>query len=88
MEGVPICTYGKLKIDPISKKYSVIPELIIGNKHESILSFLDKELISLATKYKALSIVGSALFIGHALYHNAYKQKTEVELEMENFKQK
>lgn len=75
-------------MDPISKKYSVIPELIIGNKHESILSFLDKEVLALATKYKVLSIVGSALFIGHALYHNTYKQKTEVELEIEKFGKK
>lgn len=77
-----------MTVDPISKKYSVIPELIIGNKHESILGYLDKELVSLAKKYKVLSAVGSALFIGHAIYHHAYREKTEVELEMEKFQKK
>lgn len=56
----------------------MVPEFIIGNQHESLLTFLDKHIISLSYKSKALTFAGVAIFAGHAVYYHLLRPKSDI----------
>lgn len=43
LDGIGVCVYGQVKT--IEGKKTMIPEIIMGNKHESILVYLDKKIV-------------------------------------------
>lgn len=49
-------------------KYTFNPKLIIGNKHESLLVYLDEHLVNLGKKSRNFGALGLGLVFGHAFY--------------------
>ena len=79
-----MCVYGTVK--NIEGKPTIIPEIIIGNKHESMLTYLDQLIVRTGKRGKFLLSVGTGLLAAHWAIHQFNKPKTEVEKEIEQFK--
>ena len=82
INNVAVCCYGKLM--NISDQYLFQPKIIIGNKHESMLVFLDEHIMGLNRKGKLCAGLGLALMAGHALYkfNNPSRKRGVVDMEI------
>jgi hypothetical protein len=76
MEGIKVCVYGKIKPETAKSKIFLIPEMIIGNQHESLLTYLDKHILSLNFRSRVLTAGGAIILAGHAVYYHFLKPKS------------
>lgn len=82
MDGVRTCVYGSLKKEVATNKLIMSPEIIIGNQHETLLSYLDKKIMAVNFRFKCLTGLGTAVFLAHALYFQLYGTKSNIEVEI------
>ena len=77
MHGIGVCVYGKVK--DVEGKKIVIPEILIGNKHESMLTYLDTSIVKMGTRGKILVAMGTMILGGHFAYHHLKRPKSNIE---------
>lgn len=75
INNVGVCCYGKLLNKSDLSVFK--PKMIIGNKHESLLVYLDKHIMDLNKKGKACGGLGLALILAHgvSLYYSKSRKR-------------